>query len=232
MTRTVLFVLSLLLLAWVVVQLRSVVVQVLLAIILAAGMTPLLIASANGHEELSLYLLEQGADPRAADPNGMTAMHYAIQKGASHIAAVQLDSLDAMAYMFRPNMVKLVEALLKRGADPNAKVSKPMRLAHSNTPRFSMLGATPFLLAAGSYDASLMRLLVEHGADPKLGTSVGRSDIYPAAYHQQWIDVAGLRGCFVYRMTVDPGEHLFESNENDNTSQRLVRLPYRGEPGC
>jgi Lysyl oxidase len=65
-----------------------------------------------------------------------------------------------------------------------------------------------------------------------LGTSVGWSDIYPAAYHQQWIDVAGLRGCFAYRMTVDPKHHLFESNENDNTSQRLVRLPYRGRTGC
>jgi hypothetical protein len=66
----------------------------------------------------------------------------------------------------------------------------------------------------------------------KLGTSVGWSDIYPAAYHQQWIDVAGLRGCFAYRMIVDPKESLFESNENDNMSQRLVRLPYRGQPGC
>ena len=66
----------------------------------------------------------------------------------------------------------------------------------------------------------------------RLGTSVGWSDIYPAAYHQQWIDVAGLRGCFVYRMIVDPQEHLFESNENDNTSQVLVRLPYRGHTGC
>jgi hypothetical protein len=65
----------------------------------------------------------------------------------------------------------------------------------------------------------------------KLGTSVGWSDIYPAAYHQQWIDVAGLRGCFVYRMIVDPGEHLFESNENDNLSQRRVRLPFTGA-GC
>jgi hypothetical protein len=66
----------------------------------------------------------------------------------------------------------------------------------------------------------------------RLGTSVGWSDIYPAAYHQQWIDVVGLRGCFVYRMVVDPKEHLFESNEHDNTSQRLVHLPYEGEPGC
>ena len=66
----------------------------------------------------------------------------------------------------------------------------------------------------------------------RLGTSVGWSDIYPAAYHQQWIDVAGLRGCFAYRMIVDPKDHLFESNENDNMSQRLVHLPYKGEPGC
>jgi Lysyl oxidase len=65
-----------------------------------------------------------------------------------------------------------------------------------------------------------------------LGTSVGWSDIYPAAYHQQWINVTGLRGCFAYRMTVDPKEVLFESNEEDNTSQVLVRLPYPGHTGC
>lgn len=66
----------------------------------------------------------------------------------------------------------------------------------------------------------------------RLGTSVGWSDIYPAPYHQQWIDVAGLRGCFAYEMTVDPEQLLFESNERDNTSRRLVRLPYPGRPGC
>jgi hypothetical protein len=65
-----------------------------------------------------------------------------------------------------------------------------------------------------------------------LGTSPGWSDIYPAAYSRQWIDVAGLRGCFAYRMTVDPKEVLFEANENDNTSQVLVHLPYLGHNGC
>lgn len=65
-----------------------------------------------------------------------------------------------------------------------------------------------------------------------LGTSVGWSDIYPAAYPKQWIEVSGLRGCFIYRMIVDPKELLFESNEKDNMAQRKVRLPYRGEPGC
>ncbi len=65
-----------------------------------------------------------------------------------------------------------------------------------------------------------------------LGTSVGWSDIYPADYDKQWIDVSGLRGCFLFTMTVDPMGLLFESNEHDNTSRRRVRLPYPGQPGC
>ena len=65
-----------------------------------------------------------------------------------------------------------------------------------------------------------------------LGTSVGWSDIYPAPYDKQWINVAGLRGCFAYTMTVDPKELLFESNEQDNGSMVRVRLPYPGHAGC
>jgi hypothetical protein len=65
-----------------------------------------------------------------------------------------------------------------------------------------------------------------------LGTSVGWSDIYPASYDKQWIGVGGLRGCFAFVMTVDPNGLLFESNEEDNSSRRLVRLPYRGDSGC
>jgi hypothetical protein len=65
-----------------------------------------------------------------------------------------------------------------------------------------------------------------------LGTSVGWSDVYPADYDKQWIDVTGLRGCFAFTMTVDPFNLLYESNERDNTSRRLVRLPYPGKPGC
>jgi hypothetical protein len=65
-----------------------------------------------------------------------------------------------------------------------------------------------------------------------LGTSVGWSDIYPADYDKQWIDVSGLHGCFAFVMTVDPKHLLFESNEHDNTSQRLLHLPFRGNNGC
>ena len=48
--------------------------------------------------------------------------------------------------------------------------------ADIDLPRWSMLnriGATPFLLAAKSVDVPLLRLLLEHGADPKLTTEDG-----------------------------------------------------------
>ena len=64
----------------------------------------------------------------------------------------------------------------------------------------------------------------------RLGTSVGWSDIYPADYDRQWVSVAGLRGCYAFVMRVDPQNLLFESNESNNRSARIVRLPYRDGP--
>jgi hypothetical protein len=65
-----------------------------------------------------------------------------------------------------------------------------------------------------------------------LGTSVGWSDVYPADYDRQWIGVGGLHGCFAFVMRVDPNGLLYESNEDDNSSRRLVHLPFRGDDGC
>jgi hypothetical protein len=68
-----------------------------------------------------------------------------------------------------------------------------------------------------------------------LGTSVGWADVYPPTYPEQWIDVTGLRGCFAYAHIADPNNRVYESNEDNNESQVIVRLPFRpGErrAGC
>jgi len=75
---------------------------------------------------------------------------------------------------------------------------------------------------ACSQDPSLQRT--------KMGTSVGWSDIYPSDYDRQWVDVTGLRGCYAFVMRVDPENHLYESDESNNRSARVVRLPYRKGP--
>jgi Lysyl oxidase len=62
-----------------------------------------------------------------------------------------------------------------------------------------------------------------------LGTSVGWSDVYPSNYHEQWIDVTGLRGCFAYVHRADPKNHIWELKETNNDTQRIVRLPWKGK---
>lgn len=64
-----------------------------------------------------------------------------------------------------------------------------------------------------------------------LGTSVGWADIYPASYHEQWIDVTGLRGCFALWHIADPFNHLIESDEANNAARTVLRLPFRGRAG-
>jgi hypothetical protein len=59
-----------------------------------------------------------------------------------------------------------------------------------------------------------------------LGTSPGWSDIYPPTYPEQWIDVTGLRGCFAYVHIADPRNGIFESSEDNNQGQAIVRLPF------
>ena len=66
-----------------------------------------------------------------------------------------------------------------------------------------------------------------------LGTSVGWSDVYPADYNEQYVNVRGLRGCYAFYLEVDPKNHLRETNEDDNRSRVLLRLPSgRRVPRC
>lgn len=63
-----------------------------------------------------------------------------------------------------------------------------------------------------------------------IGTSVGWSDVYPSTYHEQWINVTGLRGCFDYVHIADPRDGIYESNERNNVATVTVRLPFRPGP--
>lgn len=137
----------------------------------------LVVASAGGHEELALVLLKAGADPNASDEDGIAPLHHAARNGLSALNGVRYDA----SYRVRPpNMVKLARALLEAGADPNAKIKNSQRHGPDGSP-FEMAGATPLLLASISADVSLMNLMVEFEADPKVNGEGGITPLMAAA---------------------------------------------------
>lgn len=131
------------------------------------GTTALAIAIVNAHYELAAWLLDRGANPNTDMPGG-TALHAATRTRDYEYgtvvrpAAVQTGSLDDLG---------LIRKLLDKGANPNARIVKPLpRQGAFDNNFLRLLGATPYLLAARAADPVLMRLLLERGADPTITT--------------------------------------------------------------
>lgn len=136
----------------------------------------LVIASAGGHVDLALFLLQMGVDIKSADDTGLTALHHAVGGGLSLMDGVIYDPV----YRIQPsNSLKLARALLEAGAEVNVQIKKINLRGPDGTP-FGMVGATPLLLAVTSADIAMMELLREFKADPNIYTSQGVTPLMAA----------------------------------------------------
>jgi ankyrin repeat protein len=156
------------------------------------GWTALLTAVQNKHYQLAAYLLDHGANPNIANNGGWTPLYIAvdnrnIEGGDYPVRQPDMDHLD------------LIKLLLDHGANVNARIcgveSTPQRCEGDSTETrtiFTMQwlyedGATPFLRAGQSGDVAVMKMLLEHGADPKLATANGDTALMVAA-GIGWVD--------------------------------------------
>lgn len=140
------------------------------------GWTPLLTATQNRHYQLGKYLLDHGADPNLPNKGGWTPLYLAtdnrnIESGDYPVRKPDMDHLD------------YIKLLIDKGANVNVRIcgvessDKDCKGDTTETrTNFTMQwlhedGATPFLRAAQSGDVALMKLLVAHGADPKIASA-------------------------------------------------------------
>jgi ankyrin repeat protein len=147
----------------------------------AFGETPLLLAILNGHTELAQFLLEKSGDPNAGDGFGRAPLWSAVDYR-------NLDAAEASQTngVIREPVLDLIKGLLDRGANPNVRtlVEPPSRrwmMGFGARQWVSPAGQTPFVRAALAGDVAVMRLLLEHHADPSIPSLAGTTALMAAA---------------------------------------------------
>src|SRR6185295_2958465 len=126
--------------------------------------SPVADAAMHGDRDAMRTLLKQGADVGAPHGDGMTALHWAAERGdaemtemllyaGANVAAVtRIGQYTPLHLASHAGNVAVVQALLKAGAIVTVRTT--------NT------AVTPLHLAASAGNAEVVTLLLDHGADP------------------------------------------------------------------
>ena len=169
----------------------------------------------SGRDAFALFLLDEGADPEG-EMNGVRALHAAaggvgtwLREWYARHGGNRLYSRRGRARLGADRRLPLVEALLARGADPNARITaSAMLMSYIGYPRKGafepfacgtgdLRGATPLWVAAfdmngasrtfgvgesrTSSNAAILRALLAAGADQHLTTDDGTTPFMAAA---------------------------------------------------
>ena len=158
------------------------------------GSTSLLFAARHGHIENARLLLDAGADVNETAPNGQSVLVMASFSGQGEFAKFLLEhganpddanaGYTALHTAVSRGDLKLVKALSAHGADPNRRItqgSRQKRNINWYALSGSLVGATPFWLAAKYAEVDIMRFLAATGADPLLSPDNGTTPLMAVA---------------------------------------------------
>jgi len=147
----------------------------------------LVIATAAGHEDLAIFLLNRGADPNISDGWGVAPIHYAVHEGVLIMNGYSRVNTDYLGWE-RKNMPRLLGSLLDHGANTEARVKNSFSYLHNpflrgieDPAQIDISGATALLLSAASGDTASMRILVEKGQADKKATTDGGATLFMLA---------------------------------------------------
>jgi uncharacterized protein len=149
------------------------------------GVTPLMLALDNDHNEVAKLLLDRGANPGLWDWWGRTALYIAIDRREAVIAPLKtgLVAIDEAvrreaAPEHDPNHppvsnLELIHALVDAGVDVDAQLNmhRPSRAGNIGrfVEEFYNTGCTPLMRATISGDVEVVRILLDKGASPNTG---------------------------------------------------------------
>jgi ankyrin repeat protein len=222
------------------------------------GMNALQYAAREGNVETGKVLIDAGADVNAPEPqHNFTPMLIAIYNGKYDFAsllidhgakvndgslylAIELRNMDT--YSNHPNppetdrtltATDIVKLLLARGADPNQVFDKKPPQIQTQGTVVVPPGGTPFYRAVKAADLTVMRMLLDKGANARLAIKDGSTPLMlaagggpPRAQEDEVVDKAGRADPVeVVKMILDAGADINAVNVNqENTALHLAAL--------
>jgi uncharacterized protein len=146
------------------------------------GVTPLMLALDNDHNEVAKLLLDRGANPDLWDWWGRTPLYIAIDRREAVIAPLRtgiatIGNRPAPVPTHAPghppvSNMEIINTLLAAGIDVNPQLNmhRPSRGGNSGrfVEEFYNTGCTPLMRATIASDVELVRILVDKGADPNI----------------------------------------------------------------
>ncbi|HWK54371.1 MAG TPA: ankyrin repeat domain-containing protein [Hyphomicrobiales bacterium] len=144
---------------------------------------PLLMAISNNKMPMAHFLLQQkNVLIDSQDWYGRSPIWEAVNVRNLYVHnATFVNGID------RAPVLTLIQELLEAGADPNVRTKETPPFRHylleitGSLEWVDFTGQTPFLTAALAGDVTVMKLLLEHGADPLIDTFEGTSPLMAAA---------------------------------------------------
>jgi len=144
------------------------------------GVTPLMIALDNEHNDVAKLLLDRGANPHVWDWWGRTALYIVIDRRESALApgrggaGGRGGASVAAGGSSRPSVstLEIINMLLAADVDPNPELNMHRPSRGGNSGRFSdpllSTGCTPLLRATMGNDMEVVKALLAKGASPSI----------------------------------------------------------------
>jgi len=142
----------------------------------ADGSTALIVAIQNAHLDMANLLIANGADVNISNKKGWNPLYLAVKDRSLEKGTMPNPTVD------KEGMFKLISLIVDKGANVNARLKDDTEVHNSiRSTWLRETGATPFLRAAFSGDLPVMKLLMAHGADPKIATEDGTTSLMALA---------------------------------------------------
>jgi uncharacterized protein len=134
------------------------------------GITPLMIALDNDHNDVAKLLLDRGANPKLWDWWGRSALYIVVDRKAASLAPGR--GRGGRREAPSTSSMDIINALLAAGVDlnPQLNMHRPSRGGNSGrfVEEFLNTGCTPLLRATIAGDVEVVRALLAKGASPNI----------------------------------------------------------------